>query len=158
MKKEIKKIEDKQIRDFIKTIDGFTPEQIKACEVYSDYIAYFLRLFGIHTIEDISSAMDRLEDLRDHSKKYLSTDLFEYILYMSESELEEALSKLKNKYPEFNIIGKNGQVVYRYDLAQEKQSRDLTKKYGKLLKDNPNSFKDVPEIDIEEEDYFDSDW
>lgn len=147
MKKEIKKIEDNQIRDFMETIDGFTPEQIKACEVYSGHIVYFLRLFDIHNAGHLSDTTDRLKDLRDYSKKYLYTDLFEYILYMSTSELEEALVEIQNKYPEFYKTGKNGKVVYMLDLAEEKRHRD----YMEHLKRLP--FDDAPDIDTEDKDF-----
>ena len=122
MKKEIKKIEDKQIRDFIKTIDGFTPEQIKACEIYSAHIQGFLELFDYVTISSLCSTMGTLENLCQHTEKYLSTDLFEYILTMSEANYENYCDELESKYPEYRKIDKNGQIVFSLFEDEEREN------------------------------------
>ncbi len=124
MKKEIKEIEDNQIRDFIETIDGFTPEQIKACEVYSAHIQGFLELLDCVTASDLCLAMDTLEDLRQHTEKYLSTDLFEYILMMSQASFEDYWDELEKKYPEYKKIGKDGQSVFSLLEAEERDRND----------------------------------
>ncbi len=138
MKKEIKEIEDNQIRDFIETIDGFTPEQIKACEVYSAHIQGFLELLDCVTASDLCLAMDTLEDLRQHTKKYLSTGLFEYIFIMSQASFEAYWIELERKYPEYNKIGKDGQIVFSLLEAEERDRNDLKEFMEKLIKDIPS--------------------
>ena len=152
MKKEIKKIKDKQIRNLIKTIDGFTPEQIKGCEVQSDHIEGFLGLFDGLSVSNLCSAMDRLEDLRQHAEKYLSTDLFAYISLMSVITFQDYWRELEEKYPEYRKIDKDGQSVFYLNEAEERDRKECREKF---IKDNPYSLNDVPDIDIEEEDFID---
>ncbi len=146
MKKEIKEIEDKQIRDFIETIDGFTPEQIKACEVYSAHIQGFLELLDCVTASDLCLAMDTLEDLRQHTKKYLSTGLFEYISTMSQIAFQDYWSELEKKYPEYNKIGKDGQITFSLLEAEARDQNDRKESWERFMKDNPYSLNDVPEL------------
>ncbi len=136
MKKEIKNIKDESIRNFIETIDGFTPEQIKACEIYSDHIQGFLELFDLVTVNNLCSAMDTLEDLRQHTEKYLSTDLFDYIWQMSRIIFEDYWAELEEKYPEYNKIGIDGQIVFSLFEAEERDRNDFKEAMKKSLKMN----------------------
>ncbi len=124
MKKDIKNIKDESIRNFIETIYGFTPEQIKACEIYSAHIQGFLELSDLDTVNNLCAAMDTLEDLRQHTEKYLSTDLFEYILMMSQASFEDYWDELEKKYPEYKKIGKDGQSVFSLLEAEERDRND----------------------------------
>lgn len=138
----MKNIEDDSIREFIETTDGLTPDQINGCEVYSDPIEYFLGLFKLYRAENIICGTDTLEDLRKKAKKYIATDLFEYMLHMSRSEFEETLEEIQSKYPEFCIIAKNGKVIYRLDLVDKRRHKDFMEYFGRL------HLRDEPEIDI----------
>ena len=140
----------KKTKKFIKKVKNFTPAQLDAVEIVSEYLQSLLSSFHVcdfnhydQTCEVISHLMEELEN---------DTYLYELIDWMEEElrvSFEYYTFKLEQKYPEF--LGQRDIATFTYDVgAAEKKMRldnELAmKKWKKWKKENP--YNDVPDIPL----------
>ena len=117
-----------ELQSLIGVMNKYSPEQMKAIEEYSMHIQDLLERFEYIDAENLLEANETLNEVRNYAEDYWpSIALFDCISLMCKYELDRYISKLSNKYPECNKIGKDGQVILYIDEAEKKYKKEFNK-------------------------------
>ena len=133
----------KKTKKFIKKVKNFTPAQLEAVEIVSEYLPFLLSSFHVYDFEHYYQTSEVIS----HLMKKLENDksLHELIACMEEEHrfsFEQYFVKLNQKYPEFLV--QRDKATFRYDVgaAEEKMRLDEELAMKKWKKENPYNEND----------------
>ena len=128
----------KYAKEFIEEVKKFTPAQLEAVEIVSEYITPLLSASHLLSSREYMHTSDLIDAFIKNIEN--DTSLYYLIECMEEEHrvsFEYYISSLEKKYPEFFVQCENGAFKYDLEAAEQKKKLDKELAWEEWKKENP---------------------